>query len=62
MTFVGQRERVQNLEIVQFVVGDQPQKLKEEDQARFVIRKGWLKPENVLSWKQIKKLTKPDSD
>ncbi len=42
--------------VVPFVVGDDAESLKKDDQIRFMIWRGWLKKENVLTWEEIKKL------
>ena len=48
-----------DLEIFHFLVGDadRVQSLRNTVQVKFMIHKGWLKPENVLSWEQVAKLT-----
>ena len=46
-------------EIVQFVVGTKVENLKKNEQVRFVEKQGWLKENNILSWKCVKAITEP---
>ena len=47
-----------NKQIVPFVVGDSDQleSIRNTGQVKFMVKKGWLKKENVLSWDEIEKL------
>ena len=41
-------------QVVPFVVGTKVESLKNSRQVRFMIKQGWLKEGNVLSWDCIK--------
>ena len=56
LRFMGRQNDGEMLEIVPFVVGDDPDKLKNSQQANFMIDKGWLKADNIMSWEDINKL------
>ena len=58
----------EELKVVPFVVGENLTSLNKTAQVQFMIQQGkkcteqgWLKESNVLSWRKIKDLTKPDS-
>ena len=44
--------------VVPFVVGDNAENLKNYSQVKFMVNQGWLDKKNILSWKDIKKLTR----
>ncbi len=51
-------ERGNGVRVVPFVVAEECQlaKLKNERQTEFMVSKGWLHPQNILSWGDIEKL------
>ena len=44
--------------VIPFVVGNDTEKIKKNGQVKFMIRQGWLKKENVLSWECIENLAR----
>ena len=46
-----------NKEVIPFVVGDDIEKLKNKGQVKFMVNQDWLDKKNILSWKDVKKLT-----
>ena len=53
VALVGNRKSV-----VPFIVGDKPKGLQNNGQVRFMMKQGWLKKENVLSWGEIEGVRK----
>lgn len=47
-----------NKSVVPFVVGCNAEQLKRHQQVKFMICQGWIEEENVLSWEDIKELTR----
>ena len=43
--------------VVPFVVGDNSDKLKRYSQVKFMVCQEWLPERNILTWKDIKKMT-----
>ena len=57
LSYMGKRNDGGQLLIIPFVVSDKPDTLKKSPQAKFMIKRGWLKADNIMSWDDINELT-----
>ena len=56
--FLQERGESERVKVVPFVVSDHPEKIREKQQVKFMIGKGCMSSDNILSWDCIEKLSK----